>query len=424
MSTAVKCVHCNIVINEVLAFVQSKIDVMDEESITRLCIDTFTEKEIDAAKDLLFDSVSSIKKITRKGDRKCQRNIQDIISTLKAVDPENIPIFVAKELHRLPPVTFDHIDVTRLLKDIIIMQNELKIMKTNYATIEQVSQLRSEIENIKLASIVNNFECNINTRRGGYFNRDDCELDSGPMGLLLNNSNSTANIDSSAARCQFQQQDDSSNRKMQSEITQNISADSNTGYIDTGEAACHSQVVQPLLNTQPSIVLISPESPTTCNDNKSNCDSVTLKKTLSMADIVRKDNINKNNENWTLVKKHKRNKNHFTGKIGKAVCDRELNFKAADKKVPMYITNVHKETAERSIVDYILNKTGEQVTLIKLSIKNENKYNAYKFFVPTYKLSVFLNETLWPAGIVFRRFVHKKYGTADRRPDTILNKQQ
>lgn len=71
-------------------------------------------------------SSTSTKLTTRKGDGKTERELDDIISLYKECDPEELPIFVAKELHKLPPLSFDHVDVTRLLKDIVIIQNDLK----------------------------------------------------------------------------------------------------------------------------------------------------------------------------------------------------------------------------------------------------------------------------------------------------------
>lgn len=122
-SDIVKCANCNIVINELLAFIQNKADVMDEVSLTRICGESFAESEIMAAKLLLFDSVPNSKRKVRKSKGKTVRDIDDIICLLKITDPELVPIFVARDLRKLPPVTFDHIDVTTLLKDIMVLKS-------------------------------------------------------------------------------------------------------------------------------------------------------------------------------------------------------------------------------------------------------------------------------------------------------------
>ncbi|KAJ2937441.1 hypothetical protein O0L34_g19349 [Tuta absoluta] len=139
-SNMLKCVNCNLVINEVLSFIQNKCDVMDEDSMIRLCITAFKPEEISDAKNLLFSSLKAKakrKKINRKKDGKSQRELEDIISLIKEVSPEDLPIFVARDLHKLPPVTFDHLDATRLLRDLIMLKNEIETIKDTYVPMEQ-----------------------------------------------------------------------------------------------------------------------------------------------------------------------------------------------------------------------------------------------------------------------------------------------
>lgn len=45
-----KCTKCNVVISEVLAFIRNRHDVMDNESLLRICVSAFSEEEIDEAK--------------------------------------------------------------------------------------------------------------------------------------------------------------------------------------------------------------------------------------------------------------------------------------------------------------------------------------------------------------------------------------
>lgn len=52
--------------------------------------------------------------------------MEDIIELLKGMDPEQVPIFVARDLQNYPPVNFDHVDVTRLLKEILVLQKEVR----------------------------------------------------------------------------------------------------------------------------------------------------------------------------------------------------------------------------------------------------------------------------------------------------------
>lgn len=46
------------------------------------------------------------------------------------------------------------------------------------------------------------------------------------------------------------------------------------------------------------------------------------------------------------------------------------------------------------------------ISLEKITFKQERDHKAFKFFVPEHKLSMFLDDKLWPQGIIFRRFVN------------------
>lgn len=177
-SDIIKCANCNVVINELLAFIQNKADVMDEISLTRMCSDSFTDDEIVTAKKLLFESVPNSKLKVRKSKGKSARDLDDIICLLKLTDPELVPIFVARDLRKLPPVTFDHIDVTKLLKDILVLQSEINILKNDCVTVNHLLELKAEIDNLKRPSIVHN---NFVNRRRGAFVADLEDFDSGPM---------------------------------------------------------------------------------------------------------------------------------------------------------------------------------------------------------------------------------------------------
>ncbi|CAH4034220.1 unnamed protein product [Pieris brassicae] len=88
--------------------------------------------------------------------------MEDILCVIKETDPELVPIFVARDLQRLPPVTFDHVDATRLLRDIIKLQDNVLFIKENYATKEMVLNQASEISGNKKreATLQDSFDCN------------------------------------------------------------------------------------------------------------------------------------------------------------------------------------------------------------------------------------------------------------------------
>lgn len=104
---------------------------------------------------------------------------------MKVCDPEEIPVFVARELHKLPPVNFDHVDVTRLLKDIVKLQQDVALIKeqceaqnkSNLLLRSEVDALRHHTSSVQVVSP----QCYVNHKRGAFLGNFD--YDSGPIGL-------------------------------------------------------------------------------------------------------------------------------------------------------------------------------------------------------------------------------------------------
>ncbi|KAM3960302.1 uncharacterized protein ACR2FA_005601 [Aphomia sociella] len=159
-----------LIANELLAFIQHAIDTMDEVSIMQICKSNFKEEEICNSKVLLYQTLGKGDRIpSRRRDEKGERSLQDIISLLKETDPDDVPAFVAKQLHKLPPVTFDHVDVTRLLKDITTLKAGLVEVQLRLEASEStICDLRAELVSLKSNDSVSGSHevANINTRRG------------------------------------------------------------------------------------------------------------------------------------------------------------------------------------------------------------------------------------------------------------------
>ena len=129
--------HLGPTIENVLCFIINGFGILDSETIMRLCDGTFSDNEIETAKDLLFgilhDAASSTAFIKRRStnskDTKKQKNIQDIYLLLQEKGTAKIPQFVALDLSRLPPITFDSIDVTSLLVQLQTLKTEVDMHK-------------------------------------------------------------------------------------------------------------------------------------------------------------------------------------------------------------------------------------------------------------------------------------------------------
>lgn len=438
-STTVKCSNCNVVICEVLAFLQNVLDFMDEDSIHQLCTSSFKMEEISKAKSLLYESLPCAKRQARRKDSKkrMSRDLDDIICLLKSTDQEMLPIFVAKELHKLPPVTFDHVDVTRLLKDILKLQNQVNVLEEKVTPIIEVFDT--------------NTNANINVRRGAYLRNSP--PDSGPIGLQYISppqksadnevidqlTRKTSPIKDNAMRAPISLSHQDTRRTEELRVEARETTAVSTSASASAYAACFMQgeevgVSRTELKDEATAVSNEPvKSAGAClksskiNDTRpllhrnknaspcktdlvkeSQCNNFVIKQNLAISpsDIGTGENVK--NE-WQTVKRKNKPSYRYLGQRGAADCEIGSKFKAADRKIPMFITNIHKDASEKDISDYINIRVGENVILEKINMKKERHHNAYKFFVSDTKLSLFMDENLWPKGIIFRRFVHFKY---------------
>lgn len=445
MTNVVKCSKCNIVIDEMLSYIQNKVSVIDEVTLVRICTSSFTSEEIKTSKSLLFDSIpTELRKVVRKNKGKEERDMADIIKLFKSAEPTEIPVFVARQLEKLPPITFDHLDCTKLLKDIVRMQATINEMKTTYATLDDLNELKDEFVKIKCDSLPPTSAFKVNTKRGAWL------LDSGPMGLsnvhnssmneecIINNSGLGSDSSKKTSpryrnimRVDEKQRQKSENSKLKGtrlqrsepagsvNITMTHECDEAPSAAATSEPSNYHLCVQsrrPAAASPPQVAIASQLTDTeyttasVANLQREGANEITSK-------LCNKD------EEWQQVSYKKRTQYRFAGKSGIAK-DLDCNFKAAERKIPILITNIHGETTEDDIITYIYRKTQETVCLEKIQMRKDKGHNAYKFFVSESKVSLYLDENIWPAGIIFRRFMNFNYRNTNRFSSVDGAKQQ
>lgn len=423
-SDVLKCANCNIVINELLAFVKNKIDVIDEVALSQICTSAFSSEEILCAKKLLFDSIPTSHRMKiRKRDGKSARDMEDIVTLFKETKPEYVPIFVARDLQKLPPITFDHVDVTRLLKDQLRMQHDIKMIKEQYVSVEEFAELKSDLDNLKQASVVNVFERNINTRRGAQFQE---EYDSGPMGLQIyssteeNKSPNNMSRHSISVLSRKSSTDSSSSRKPEGNTSDKLSGEC---AITTANVSARSKAAMlpteiqtgGCAPTDANVTVQSIHAMCNLTTNSSDVNNVNTNQLLTTrrrttAEVVSEPGHWKSvepSDEWKTVQR-KRLKNRLVGAKGKADSEPEGKFKAADRTIPLFVSNIDKGSSESDIKKHIFDKTQLAVAIKKINMKSGKSYDAYKIFVPNSKLDVFLDENFWPNGILFRRFIEYK----------------
>jgi hypothetical protein len=324
---------------------------------------------------------SDVRKICRKGIGKEDRLVFDMLHFLKVVEPDLLPVFVARDLDKLPNLTMDHLDVSMLLKDIAQLRADLTQVKTSYVTTDQLEAVKKDFLSSKYVSPPF-AAAKVNMKRGAY-------RDSGPIGLSLFDE-SHASIEETIPPNNI------------SLHYRDIKCNDNEGKNESSQAAvslitgCASDESPPLPPQSVPTIMQWPAGQL--------IDDATQNE-LSYAQVSKSKE-----SDWTLVKKKvKKSKNRIEGKSGIVVVGEDETFRAAERKSPVFITNIHQSTSESDIVRYIYKMTQETVKLERISIQRQCDYNAYKFYVPQSKLPKFLDEKIWPQGIIFRRFINFKY---------------
>lgn len=415
----VKCNQCNLVISEILCFIQNKIDTMDEVSLIQICKSSFTEEDIKKAKSLLFQAIPNSKKMTvRKNKGKNVRDLEDIIELFKVTDPDVVPIFVVRELQRIPAVSFDHVDVSTLLKNILMLQSEVKFLKENFTTVTQVEEICKKYHFQDTQPLEQSTMENINMNRGGYLLEDSSYLEmceprsngkvpanstvpTGAMPDAHNCAKSSLGQGHTNASSPITRYTDDSVSLARGAIgaaeVRNVAAPARETAVSTNGVQSHAPT-RPQCEARCAIA----EKPVaeSSSYDKSAVEQAQLRRDFSKTWA----NVAKEGE-WTTVASKNKKQSRFIGIKGKAALAPECRFKAADIRIPFYIYYVDKGASEKDIEDYVLSKTCVKIKPEKISMKQPKGYEAYKFLIPKNKLTVFMDENLWPEGVSFRQYI-------------------
>ncbi|XP_063395767.1 uncharacterized protein LOC134680590 [Cydia fagiglandana] len=402
MTGVIKCNSCNIVIDELLAYVQNKVSLVDEITLVRICKSAFSSDEIKNSKSLLFDSIpTEARKINRKSKGKEERDLLDIFNVFKSTEPDVIPVFVARQLERLPPILFNSLDCTKLLKDMLKLQNDLAEVKETYATLDQLKGLKLELLANKCDTFPSTPICNVNMKRGAACAWALDTMDSGSVGILQCNS-TLKDSDHDREQASI---NDNPNKNIWEVSAQKTAHGSAVQQRSSGEKSGNdaTKLSGGVARPKPAV----PERQL-IDDTVNNSDGLAKRVMQEPSSIQLLDDDNEGK--WEKVESRKKQRKYrFHGKYGVAR-DLQCNFKAAERKVPVLITNVHSETTENDIIQYIYGQTRDTVSLKEINIQKRRDYKAYKMYVSKNKLHMYLNENLWPEDIIFRRFVNYTNG--------------
>lgn len=364
--------ECNLVVNEVLAFMATKCDGMDDLSVIKICSSWFSEEEIDVAKVLICE-VTNTKKTVRKGEKKHVNNISDIIKILSETKAEKLPIFVAKDLNRIPPVTFDHLDVSSILKTMAVMKTELLTLKHTFH--EEVTRLNDEVSLLKNTSKRDQSERRVLSVRQDRSQR----LSSIPTSQTQANHTTTLSVLPEIAL--------------------------EPGNEVEGQAVSYeSQMTAPTYQTPdgPSFSKVTRGGQKRTlaelgvhDDNDDGFQTVSYKrKRPRIAEQQNTDNVQSSAQRRNIVRNRR----------GTKISEK---LKAADHVVWIYVSRFQNDCTEKDIETYICENGQSVFTVEQLKPKNPTNFSSFKIAVEKKRLEDILKEDFWPSGIVFRTFKTK-----------------
>ncbi|CAG4983815.1 unnamed protein product [Parnassius apollo] len=96
-----KCKDCEVVINELLAFVANKVDTLAELGLIQICLSAYSYDDIEFARQTVYKLLAPQKRITRRKEGSEKNSLQEIIKLIKEFEPDCLPVFVAKDLNKL-----------------------------------------------------------------------------------------------------------------------------------------------------------------------------------------------------------------------------------------------------------------------------------------------------------------------------------
>lgn len=380
--TDLQCSKCKVVINEALAFISNKVDVLPETAILEICLTAYSGDEIEVARNIAYKMLAPTKKFMRRKDGGEQKSILEMVKLIKEFDPDGLPNFVAKDLNKIPPVSFNYIDSTSFLKEIAILRNDVAIIKAEKQTRSDSSSSVSEIEGLKaevaeVKSLLKELQHHIRNSSKCIQQFDIVELNT--------QQEEKCNVRQSIA-CETRKRDSANKNKSSSRISPAPGTSSKQSVMRSPSHVSSPRKGQSAVAMHTHVPLYR--------------DIVISSNVLQARERSTAENDDRNEASFITVERKKRKR--IYNMIGTAKYSNKLQI--ADLTSSIYISRLNKTTNLDDVKDYLKEK-GEECSKIELlTQKHETDFCSYKLTVPRRKLDIFLSNDFWPEGVKFRMF--------------------
>lgn len=150
------------IVNELLCFIQNRLDTMPLDVIVKLTADFYPAGDIAVGKEVIYDIVKPTERLRkRRGDSAGKEDARDICKMMLQTDVDKLPTFVAKNLSNLPPMTIESFDVCGLMKNMEEMKNTVRCLVENQST------LSSTVRNLAVKMNYEKEESGSSSRKSG-----------------------------------------------------------------------------------------------------------------------------------------------------------------------------------------------------------------------------------------------------------------
>lgn len=393
-----------LIISELLCFIQCKKDVMDEVSLNQICATQFSEQEIDTAFGVLFEYLQT-KRSTRRGEGKSQRQLCDIVKQIKDTDPGQLPVFVAKDLNRLPPVTFDHVDVSTLLRDILTLKKDIQAIQVqqNLTTVKfdaKITEIQGEISKKSCSKTTD-----IDLTKPSAGNSNTVEAP-----LHRNASSVNTKVKSAAKKTETAAAEGVGPKRASLPLT--YAHASRTSLPPPpprhthilGAAVTNAKSKQPPPPGPKTTSLASTTSPLNKTTSTSAPSVVQSGQLTAVTSSILQSSYNKTPDSHSKVGGSTvRRKKAFS--IGKAVLPSDSKLVAAAPTTSgIFVSRFHLSTTENCIREYVEKKGFSIESVSKIISPSNNRSNSYRLTIKQTDEIKLLSEDFWPQGILFRRY--------------------
>ena len=370
-----------VVLNSLLCFINNKKDELPSDTIVNLCLKVFNTSDIEIAKEelaALTPNGARIKK--RVGPKKDTTNLEDIVKKMHELDSlDNEFIFATADLKKLPPITFNSIDVTVLLSRVQSLNDEVTMLKTGIASQHQT--------NSALQSVCSDMQKVIqqNSTRLDRVEQKDIEM----------NVAATHNLPSPPKADSIENPAGCPNMNTAKKPTES-------------ESDCVTEEqLQLAVGHHPGFL------PNHCEP------------------VSKKDKSEERNNTWSTVVRNskgkltavpeetkkparpvtQKNPSHRKRTIGTAKTD-QIKAVIKQKWASVFASRFSPSQDIATLKQYLEEKTDLDVSVQKLDSRHPEKYSSFHIHAECINPSIFMSDDLWPAGIYVRWFKpdHKRNG--------------